>query len=46
MQNPIAQFQEDAFWTSIVNFIFLAVAAVLLLPLGHGALVLRLLAGY
>lgn len=46
MTDPIAQLREDAFWTSVVNFIFLAVAAVLLLPLGRGALVLRLLAGY
>lgn len=46
MQDPIAQFREDSFWTSVVNIIFLAVAAVLLLPLGRGTLVLRLLAGY
>jgi hypothetical protein len=46
MSNAVAQLREDAFWASVLNFIFLAVAAVLLLPLGRGVLVLRLLGGY
>lgn len=46
MSDPVAQLQEDAFWASILNLGFLAIAAALLLPMGHGRLVLRLLAAY
>lgn len=46
MSHPLAQVRDDAFWASVLNFAFLAVAALLLWPIGHGRLVLRLLMAY
>lgn len=46
MSDPVAKMREDAFWASVLNLAFLAIAAVLLLPLGEGRMLLRLLAGY
>lgn len=46
MKDPVAELQENAFWASVLNFAFLAVAAVVLLPMGQWRLVPRLLLGY
>jgi hypothetical protein len=46
MGHPLADLREDLFWASVLNLMFLAVAAALLLPIGEGRMLLRLLAGY
>src|SRR5687768_368478 len=46
MSDPAQEIQEEAFWASIMNLAFLAFAAVLLLPIGRGMLVLRMLGAY
>jgi hypothetical protein len=46
VSDPAQEIQENAFWTSVLNLAFLAFAAVLLLPIGRGMLVLRMLGAY